>query len=519
MRQRGLLRAPRAMTTSLVRGLRSAGYGDAAIVSFATSILSSLCDDRRDDRRDDRPESPDIEQRTGMLCGLDFEEVLEFEIQRARHERHPLGVITAALVTRELCSASERFRDETRLVRTITDRMRSQDTVGRALDGQLALLIPGASPTVVRRIATDLSRDATKMSWSRGSRVTFRSASLDASISDGRRLIAAANSATAASSDCGGARASQTVMPDVLEQPVGLALCGGAAWAAAHVGVISVVQELGGSLAGIGGTSTGALVAAMYGIGMNATAMLEKFESFASSSVMAELRRTYARVRVAGRRGRLASSRGRVGFAGPQELAVADDDLLRAVVEHFVAVDRPIESLRLPLALCATDLHQGSMTYFSHGSLHDALMAACAVPGLFRPQRVGSQLLVDGSLAGELPVAATRSIVCGAPVIGSHVRTPVKRPASYDNGLVVAARLALIRQRELVSEQARMCAAVVEVVVDDVGWMGFAGSARAERAGRDASLQQLTSSRDNRRPRDTTMAIPETGTRSTRGSP
>ena len=47
----------------------------------------------------DRPESPDIEQRTGMLCGLDFEEVLEFEIQRARHERHPLGVITAALVT------------------------------------------------------------------------------------------------------------------------------------------------------------------------------------------------------------------------------------------------------------------------------------------------------------------------------------------------------------------------------------------------------------------------------------
>ncbi|MBV1858626.1 MAG: patatin-like phospholipase family protein, partial [Nannocystaceae bacterium] len=456
------------MTSSLVRGLRSVGYSDAAIVSFATSILAKLCRDQRDAL----PDSPDLEFRTGLLCGLDFEETLDFEIQRSRTESRPLGLIAARLATRTLCSASERFEDERRLTRTLTGRMRTQDTVGRASDGRLVLSVPGASPTLVLRIATELSRDVAMLSWSRGTRVEVRAVSWNPSIADGQRLLLAAESSPPLSPTISpavrGAAAVAKREASVLAQPVGLALCGGAAWAAAHIGVLSAIEKLGGSLAGIGATSAGALVAAMYGIGMDASTMLERFESFATSDVMAELRRSYARVRIAGRRGRSASSRGRVGFAGPRELAVADDELLRASVEHFIAVDRPIESLRLPLALCATDLQEGSMTYFSHGSLHDALMAACAVPGLFRPQRVGSQLLVDGSLAGELPVAATRSLLGGAPVIGSHVRSPAKRPASYDNGLVVAARLALIRQRELVCEQGRMCAAVVEVVVDDL---------------------------------------------------
>lgn len=507
-----MLRAPRAMTSSLVRGLRSAGYSEAAIVSFATSILAVLCADQRDAL----PDSPDLELRTGMLCGLDFEEALDFEIQRARTGRHPLGLIAATVATRSLCSASERFEDEKRLGRTITSRMRSQDIVGRTSDGRVVFVVPGASPTVARRIATELSCDVATLSWSRGTRVEIRTASLDASIPDGHRLLAAAELVSA------GPTAPDPIAEHqraILAQPVGLALCGGAALAAAHIGVLSGMEKLGGSLAGIGATSAGALVAAMYGIGMEASAMLERFESFASSDVMAELRRSYARVRIAGRRGRSRSSRGRVGFAGPRELAVADDELLRASVEHFIAVDRPIESLRLPLALCATDLQEGSMTYFSHGSLHDALMAACAVPGLFRPQRVGSQLLVDGSLAGELPVAATRSIVGGAPVVGSHVRSPAKRPASYDNGLAVAARLALIRQRELVCEQGRMCAAVVEVVVDDLGWMGFAGSARAERAGRDAALEQLGSRGAHRRRAPSPTSTRELDAGSTRGPP
>ncbi len=445
-----------------------------------------------------------------MLCGLDFEEALDFEIQRARAERHPLGLITAQVATRNLCSASERFEDERRLIQTINSRMRTQDLVGRTSDGRVVLAIPGATPSVVHRIATELSCDVAALSWSREAHVEVRAASLSASIPDGHRLLAAASSPSAS------LETSETVEApsrEVLAQPVGLALCGGAAWAAAHIGVLRGLEERGGSVAGIGATSAGALVAAMYGLGMDAPTMLERFESFAASDVMAALRRRYARVRITGRAGRSGSSRGRVGFAGPRELAVADDDLLRASVEHFIATDRPIESLRLPLALCATDLHEGSMTYFSHGSLHDALMAACAVPGLFRPQRVGAQLLVDGSLAGELPVAATRSVVGGAPIVGSHVRSPRSRPTSYDNGLAVATRLALIRQRELVCEQGRECARVVEVVVEDLGWMGFAGAARAERAGRTAALEQLATPGGHRRRPHSPTSIREVDTR------
>lgn len=510
-----MLRAQRALTSSLVRGLRSAGYRDAEIISLATSILASLCKDEREEMLT----SVSLEARTGMLSGPDFEDALRFEVQRARAARSPLGVITASIVSRRLCSAVERFEDENRMTRTIIERMRSQDTIGRSDDGRIVLVLAGASTSVVRRIATELSRDAAALSWSRGTRVEFGAANLGTTVPDASSLLESVAPVTAEEAGPPDAPTPASCRAGLFSRPVGLALCGGAAWAAAHIGVLSATEQLGGTLAGIGATSAGALVASMYGIGMDSVAMLERFESFATSDVMAELRRSYARVRVAGRRGRSASSRGRVGFAGPRELAVADDALLRASVEHFVPVDRPIESLRVPLALCATDLHSGSMTYFRHGSLHDALMAACAVPGLFRPQRLGSQLLVDGSLAGELPVAATRSIVGGALVIGSHVRCPAKKPVSYDNGLIVAARLALIRQQELVSEQARMCSAVVEVVVDDLGWMGFARSARAERAGRDAALQQLGPAHAQQHPPDASTSTPEFETDSTRGSP
>jgi predicted acylesterase/phospholipase RssA len=180
-----------------------------------------------------------------------------------------------------------------------------------------------------------------------------------------------------------------------------------------------------------------------------------------------------------------------VGFASSTEVAVVGDAVLRALVEHFVPQDRPIESMRIRLAFCATDLIAGRTTYISHGSLHDGLMAACAVPGLFPPQRLGSKLLVDGSLAGELPVAAATSIAGSAGVIGCYLEGPEIVPSSFDSGIAVAARVAAIRERELVCEQTRVCDAVLRIPVKDTGWMGFARCGAAARAGQETAMREL----------------------------
>jgi predicted acylesterase/phospholipase RssA len=280
---------------------------------------------------------------------------------------------------------------------------------------------------------------------------------------------------------------------ELLRRPVALALCGGAAMAAAHIGVISALEDLGAEITGIGATSAGALVAAMYASGMSREAMLDKFLSLRASPVYAEIRSAYAATRIRDRDDRKGLSRARFGFASAQELALTDESVLRALVEHFVARDRPIESMRIRLAFCAIDLVAGRTTYLSHGSLIDGLMAACAVPGLFPPVRLGSMLLVDGSLAGELPVAAATSIAGNARVIGSYLDGPEVAPTSFESGLAIAARVAGIRQHELVCEQTRTCEGVLHIPVKDVGWMGFGRCADAERAGRETVLRELGS--------------------------
>jgi predicted acylesterase/phospholipase RssA len=218
--------------------------------------------------------------------------------------------------------------------------------------------------------------------------------------------------------------------------------------------------------------------------------MLAKFLSLRASRVYGRIRRAYASTRLT--RPRRGVSRARVGFASSHEVALATETDLRELVEHFVPTDRPIESMPIRLAFSATDLVGGSTTYISHGSLHDGLMAACAVPGLFPPQRLGSKLLVDGSLAGELPVAAAMSIAGRASVIGCYLVGPDRAPSSLDSGIAVAARVAAIRERELVSEQTRVCEAVLRIPVEDVGWMGFSRCRDAVRIGRETALRELS---------------------------
>src|SRR5262249_24019987 len=72
-----------------------------------------------------------------------------------------------------------------------------------------------------------------------------------------------------------------------------LALGGGAARAIAHVGVLRVLRRAGISVAGVAGTSAGALVGAMSLAGMDAEPILERFTSFPSTPLYRQMRRAY----------------------------------------------------------------------------------------------------------------------------------------------------------------------------------------------------------------------------------
>lgn len=163
---------------------------------------------------------------------------------------------------------------------------------------------------------------------------------------------------------------------------IGLALGGGFARGIAHIGVLRALEDAGIQVDYIAGTSSGAIIGAMYANGMSGkdiheVAALLKFGTFAKFSFS------------------------RLGFWNSSPMA----NFLRRVlkVETF-------EQLRMPLAVAATEFATGEPVVFSSGPLIDAVRASCAYPGMFHPVQVDGRLMVDGLLSHPVPAVPLKQM-------------------------------------------------------------------------------------------------------------
>jgi NTE family protein len=170
---------------------------------------------------------------------------------------------------------------------------------------------------------------------------------------------------------------------------VGLALSGGAARGAAHVGVLKVLLAHGIPIDCIAGTSAGALVGG----------------AFAAGLPLAELERFALRMRWRDF-GRVTLSR----------LGVQSNARMEEYIRALFPVTR-FEDLRIPFAAVATDFDTGRAVLLrDEGDLAFAIRASCAVPGWYVPvtDAEGRQL-VDGGLVANVPVEAARAL--GARIV------------------------------------------------------------------------------------------------------
>jgi NTE family protein len=70
----------------------------------------------------------------------------------------------------------------------------------------------------------------------------------------------------------------------------------------------------------------------------------------------------------------------------------------------------PIEKLKIPFGVVATDLHSGIPILFQRGNTGLAVRASSAVPGVFQPVKIGGRTYVDGGLASPVPVRFAREM-------------------------------------------------------------------------------------------------------------
>jgi NTE family protein len=88
--------------------------------------------------------------------------------------------------------------------------------------------------------------------------------------------------------------------------------------------------------------------------------------------------------------------------------------------------DAEIGDLAVPFGCCAASIERYSEHWFESGPLVPALMASCAVPGLFPPFRVGDEHFVDGGLVNSIPVS--RAVELGARTVWVLQVGRIERP-------------------------------------------------------------------------------------------
>ncbi len=168
---------------------------------------------------------------------------------------------------------------------------------------------------------------------------------------------------------------------------IGLALGGGAARGAAHIGVLRAMQEDGKRPDYIAGTSIGALVGGLYAFGVD----LEDLRKAAQDLHWMDL---------------AGATLSRFGLLRNQELG--------RLVQSFVG-DRRLEDAPIPFAAVATDIHTGEAVVLKEGRLIDAILATTAIPGIFVPAKLDGRMLVDGGLVENVPISPLKGM--GAEVL------------------------------------------------------------------------------------------------------
>ncbi len=190
--------------------------------------------------------------------------------------------------------------------------------------------------------------------------------------------------------DYRGAGAPRQAVISRLEAPrplVALALGSGGTRGFAHVGVIKALEDAGIVPDIITGSSSGAVVAALYAGGRSARELEEVARGVEKGDLVDFV--------LIGK-----------GWVKGEAL----QDFVNRMVD-----DRPIEKLARPFAVVATAAKSGRMIVFNRGDTGVAVRASASVPNLFIPPIINGEEYVDGGLSSPVPVKVAREM--GADIV------------------------------------------------------------------------------------------------------
>jgi NTE family protein len=214
---------------------------------------------------------------------------------------------------------------------------------------------------------------------------------------------------------------------------IGLALGGGGARGAAHIGVLKVLHKNGIVLDVIGGTSAGAAIGAMYAATQDPDWMDNRFREFMKSDVYAEmgverLQSDQSPESVIGQVAKFVQNKLVVAIALTRSSIIKKKHLANAF-DYLIPV-KTFEELKIPLNVYATDLQSGETICYNSGDLIDAVTQSGSIPGFVEPTEHKDKLIVDAGVSAPLPVRELKNkanFIIGVDISRGAPKKPMKK--------------------------------------------------------------------------------------------
>jgi len=189
---------------------------------------------------------------------------------------------------------------------------------------------------------------------------------------------------------------------------VAFVLGGGGVLGASEVGMLQALDERGVRADLVLGTSIGAINGALHAaVPADAHRLAHLWRSMSGASVFA------------------GSPAERLRHLAGLPTALHGNHALRRLLETHLG-HRGFDDLAVPFECCAASIERAAEHWFTDGSLVDAVLASCAVPGLFPAVNIGGEHFLDGGLVNSIPIA--RAIERGASTVYVLQVGRVERP-------------------------------------------------------------------------------------------
>ena len=294
----------------------------------------------------------------------------------------------------------------------------------------------------------------------------------------------------------------QSPSADAPQRPrVGLALSGGGARGAAHIGVLKVLDELRVPVDCIAGTSMGAVIGGSFASGTTPAEMEKVIEKTDWNEVFTD---RPPRAEIASRR-KQDDYRNlfapEFGFKGGSILlpkGIVAGVNIESFLRYLTEQSRNVQSfaqLPIPFRAVAADIETGQAVILDKGTIAQAMRASMSIPGAVAPVEIDGRLLVDGGIANNLPIDVARQ-TCGDVIIAVNISTPPLKRDEITSALSIVVQLINFLGKDTVDRQLASLTPRDVLITPDLGDISsgsFERQDEAIRIGAEAARQMADS--------------------------